>query len=65
MKRFSILIPLFGVSCVVAALYAAVAGSVEAKARYAFAGYVAGSARVGRMGIGVGIKFDLREEDEA
>ena len=48
-----------------AALCAAVAGSVEARARYAFAGYVAGSARVGRMGIGVGIKFDLREEDEA
>ena len=48
-----------------AVLCAAVAGSVEAKARYAFAGYVAGSARVGRIGLGIGIKFDLREEDEA
>jgi len=49
----------------VAALCAAVAGSVEARARYAFAGYVAGSARMGRMVLGIGIKFDLREEDEA
>ena len=65
MRRFSVLIPLFGASYVVAALYAAVAGSVEATARYAFAGYIAGSARMGRMGLGVGIKFDLREEDEA
>ena len=65
MRRFSVLIPLFGVSCVVAGVCAAVAGSVGAKARYAFAGYVTGSARMGRMGLGVGIKFDLREEDEA